>query len=70
VHFVTADLDGGPNIAQASVKVFSTDTPETLAARVLESEHRIYPAALKRVAEGQAVLVNGAAKFFGQKKGH
>jgi phosphoribosylglycinamide formyltransferase-1 len=46
VHLVTEDLDGGPVLAQAKVKVRERDTPETLAVRVLEEEHRLYPAAL------------------------
>jgi phosphoribosylglycinamide formyltransferase-1 len=54
VHFVVPDLDSGPIIEQASVPVLAGDTPEQLAARVLEVEHRIYPLALKRLAEGCA----------------
>jgi len=54
VHFVVPELDSGPIIAQESVPVLSGDTPETLAARVLAVEHRIYPLALRRVAEGLA----------------
>ena len=54
VHFVVPELDAGPIIAQESVPVLAGDTPETLAARVLEVEHRLYPLALKRVAEGSA----------------
>ena len=52
VHFVIPETDAGPIIAQESVPVLPDDTPESLAARVLEAEHRIYPLALKRVAEG------------------
>jgi phosphoribosylglycinamide formyltransferase-1 len=52
VHFVSADMDSGPIILQAEVPVLEGDTPETLAARVLEAEHRIYPQALKQVAAG------------------
>lgn len=51
VHFVSAEMDSGEIIAQAEVPVLAGDTPETLAARVLEAEHRIYPQALKQVAE-------------------
>ncbi|MBI1274727.1 phosphoribosylglycinamide formyltransferase [bacterium] len=51
VHLVTAELDSGPILAQASVPVLEGDTPETLAARVLEQEHRIYPEALKTLIE-------------------
>lgn len=52
VHEVIADLDAGPILGQAQVPVVPGDTPETLAARVLEAEHRLYPAVLRRVAEG------------------
>jgi phosphoribosylglycinamide formyltransferase-1 len=51
VHFVTPETDAGPIIAQESVPILAGDTAETLAARVLDVEHRIYPLALKRVAE-------------------
>jgi phosphoribosylglycinamide formyltransferase 1 len=54
VHFVRAEMDEGPIIAQAAVPVLSSDTPETLAARILKAEHRVYPAALRLVAAGQA----------------
>ena len=54
VHFVSPEMDSGPIIAQAEVPVIDGDTPETLAARVLEAEHRIYPQALRQVAEGRA----------------
>lgn len=53
VHFVRAEMDAGPIIAQAAVPVFSSDTAETLAARILEVEHRVYPAALRLVAAGE-----------------
>ncbi|MEM9850809.1 MAG: phosphoribosylglycinamide formyltransferase [Pseudomonadota bacterium] len=46
VHRVTAELDDGPILAQARVPILSGDTPDTLAARVLKEEHRIYPQAL------------------------
>jgi phosphoribosylglycinamide formyltransferase-1 len=58
VHFVRADVDTGPIIAQAAVPVLSGDTPDSLAARVLEQEHLIYPMALRLVAEGR-VRVEG-----------
>ncbi|HET6389687.1 phosphoribosylglycinamide formyltransferase [Hyphomicrobium sp.] len=54
VHFVRAEMDEGPIIAQAAVRVLPGDDPETLAARVLQTEHRVYPAALRLVAAGQA----------------
>jgi phosphoribosylglycinamide formyltransferase 1 len=50
VHYVSAELDAGEPILQAEVPVVAGDTPETLAARVLTQEHRIYPQALERVA--------------------
>lgn len=52
VHEVTADLDDGPILGQARVPVLAGDTPETLAARVLVQEHRLYPAVLRRFAAG------------------
>ena len=54
VHFVIPETDAGPIVAQESVPVLAGDTAQTLAARVLDVEHRIYPLALKRVAEGLA----------------
>lgn len=58
VHFVRHDVDTGPIIAQARVPVLKSDTPETLAQRVLDAEHKIYPKALALVASG-AVRVEG-----------
>ncbi|WP_114967203.1 phosphoribosylglycinamide formyltransferase [Alkalilacustris brevis] len=52
VHEVTAALDDGPILGQARVPVLPGDTPETLAARVLPMEHRLYPAVLERFARG------------------
>lgn len=52
VHEVTPELDAGPILGQGRVPVCAGDTPQTLAARVLEMEHRLYPAVLRRVAEG------------------
>jgi formyltetrahydrofolate-dependent phosphoribosylglycinamide formyltransferase len=54
VHFVTAGLDDGPPILTARVPVLPGDTAESLAARVLVEEHRIYPAALAMAARGEA----------------
>lgn len=54
VHFVRADMDAGPIIAQAAVPVHPQDDPDALGARVLEAEHRLYPLALRLVAEGKA----------------
>jgi phosphoribosylglycinamide formyltransferase-1 len=53
VHFVAPDVDAGPIVAQDSIAVRESDTEETLAKRVLEVEHRIYPRALRAVAEGR-----------------
>ncbi len=63
VHFIVPALDSGPIIAQAAVPVLAGDTPETLAARILVEEHRIYPEALRLVAEGRVMLENGKAVF-------
>jgi phosphoribosylglycinamide formyltransferase 1 len=52
VHLVTPDLDGGPIVLQAAVPVREDDTPETLAARILIEEHRIYPDAVRIVLQG------------------
>ena len=52
-HFVVPELDSGPIILQEKVPVLAGDTEQTLAARVLEAEHRIYPAALRLLAEGK-----------------
>ena len=52
VHLVTAELDGGPIVLQASVPVRDDDTPETLAARILIEEHRIYPEAARIMLAG------------------
>jgi phosphoribosylglycinamide formyltransferase-1 len=64
VHFVVAAIDEGPIIAQAAIAVLDSDTPESLAARVLAQEHAIYPAALARVAEGR-LCVQGNRVFCG-----
>jgi len=56
VHFVTAELDGGPVVLQARVPVLPDDTPECLAARVLAQEHRLYPLAVRWFAEGRLRL--------------
>ena len=54
VHLVTQTMDEGPILAQAAVPVLPGDTPDTLAARVLAQEHRLYPAALAAFASGRA----------------
>jgi phosphoribosylglycinamide formyltransferase-1 len=58
VHFVRAEVDSGPIIAQAAVPVLLSDTPATLADRVLAAEHHIYPLALALVARGRTVVVD------------
>lgn len=58
VHFVVPEMDSGPIIMQGAVAVRADDTEETLAARVIEVEHRIYPQALKFVAEGRVTVKN------------
>jgi phosphoribosylglycinamide formyltransferase-1 len=65
VHFVTPELDSGPVIIQARVPVFPGDDPETLAARVLEQEHRIYPKAIRWFAEGRVRMDNDNVMFDG-----
>jgi phosphoribosylglycinamide formyltransferase-1 len=62
VHFVTEEVDAGPIIAQAAVPVLDGDTVETLAARILEQEHRLLPAAIRLVLSGQ-VRVEGRRVF-------
>jgi phosphoribosylglycinamide formyltransferase-1 len=59
VHFVVPEMDSGAIIAQGAVAVHADDTEVTLAARVLAVEHRIYPLALKLVAEGRVRVVDG-----------
>jgi phosphoribosylglycinamide formyltransferase-1 len=63
VHFVVPELDAGAIIAQAAVPVEIGDTPESLAIRVLAEEHKLYPAALRLLAEGRVRLENGHAVF-------
>lgn len=60
VHFVSAEVDGGPIIGQAAVPVLPGDDADTLAARILEQEHKLYPACLKMLIEGKARLTGGA----------
>ncbi|RWB19067.1 MAG: phosphoribosylglycinamide formyltransferase [Mesorhizobium sp.] len=63
VHFVTPEMDDGPIIAQAAVPVMVGDNEDTLAARVLKVEHRLYPLALGLVAEGKARMEKGHTVF-------
>jgi len=65
VHFVTPDMDDGPIIAQAAVPVMLGDDEAALSARVLKAEHRLYPMALRLVAEGKARMDEGLVAFSG-----
>jgi phosphoribosylglycinamide formyltransferase-1 len=66
VHFVTDELDGGPLVLQAIVPVHNDDNKDSLAARVLEQEHRIYPLAIGWYAEGRLRLVDSTPFFDGK----
>lgn len=63
VHFVIPKVDAGPAIGQAAVPVLGGDTPETLAARILEAEHLLYPRCLKMLCRGEVRLEGGRAVF-------
>lgn len=63
VHFVTEKLDEGPLVAQVAVPVLAGDTAESLGARVLEQEHKLYPHALRLVASGAVRMTGGRAVF-------
>jgi len=63
VHFVRPEMDAGPILLQAAVPVLAGDTPDSLAARVLEAEHVIYPKALALIASGQAWVEGEAVRF-------
>jgi phosphoribosylglycinamide formyltransferase-1 len=65
VHFVIPETDAGPILMQGAVAVRDDDTPETLAARILEIEHRIYPASLRLLAGGQIRLEGDVCKTAG-----
>lgn len=65
VHFVTEGMDEGPIVAQGAVPVLAGDTAETLAARILTVEHKLYPLALKLLAEGKVRMEDGRAVFAG-----
>lgn len=69
VHFVVPEMDSGPAIAQGALSVRDEDTAETLAARVLAIEHRIYPLALRLVAEGRVRVENGRCRIDGAREG-
>lgn len=69
VHFVTAEMDDGPIIAQAAVPVLAGDTEQTLTDRVLKAEHGLYPLALRLVCEGKARMEDGRTVFSGFQDG-
>ena len=59
VHFVRPAMDEGPILVQAAVPIAADDTPESLSARILQQEHRIYPLAVRLIAEGRARTAGG-----------
>ncbi len=63
VHFVTPEMDDGPIIAQAAVPVLADDTEDTLAARVLTAEHKLYPLAVALLADGKVSMQGGKSTF-------
>jgi phosphoribosylglycinamide formyltransferase-1 len=68
VHFVTPELDHGPIIAQAAVPVLQEDNAESLAARVLEEEHRIYPMAIQWICEAECSISGNTVSLMGAAK--
>lgn len=69
VHFVTADLDAGPIIAQAAVPVLPDDTAETLSVRILRQEHRLYPQVVRWFAERRLTVAGAQVTVAGVPKG-
>ncbi len=63
VHFVSAEVDSGPIIGQAAVPVLPGDDAEKLAARILEQEHRLYPACLRMLIDGKARLTGATVTY-------
>jgi len=63
VHFVTAELDHGPSVLQATIPVLPGDTPDLLAARLLAEEHKIYPRAVRLFIEDRLVVEDGAVRI-------
>lgn len=63
VHYVRAEMDAGPIIAQAAVPVLPGDKPENLEVRVLQSEHKLYPLAVRLIAEGKVRVENEKVVF-------
>jgi phosphoribosylglycinamide formyltransferase 1 len=68
VHLVVAEMDSGPILAQAALAVHEHDTAQTLAARVRRLEHRIYPLALKLLAEGRVRIKDGRGVIAGPSR--
>src|SRR5260370_32574918 len=68
VHFVIPETDAGPVLMQGAVAVCDDDTPETLAERILEIEHRIYPEALRLLASGRVRLDGDICKTAGSAR--
>jgi phosphoribosylglycinamide formyltransferase 1 len=67
VHFVDENLDAGPIVLQACVQIEDSDTPETLAARILREEHRIYAEAVRIVLEGRFRIEGRRVLILGEK---
>lgn len=65
VHFVRSEMDAGPIIVQAAVPVAVDDDTDSLAERVLDAEHRIYPLALRLIAEGRVTVMNDVVRIEG-----
>jgi phosphoribosylglycinamide formyltransferase-1 len=63
VHFLSAEMDAGPIIAQATTPIMPEDTADTLAARVLDSEHEIYRRAIRWIAEGRVKIMDGRVQI-------
>jgi phosphoribosylglycinamide formyltransferase-1 len=68
VHFVIPETDAGPIVAQGAVAVHDDDTPESLGARVLAVEHRVYPLALRLLAEDRIRLADGRSRIDGARE--
>jgi phosphoribosylglycinamide formyltransferase 1 len=65
VHFVRPEIDSGPIVAQAVVPVLRGDDPASLAARILEAEHRLYPLSLRLIGEGRVRVESGRVVIIG-----
>ena len=66
VHFVSQEMDAGPIIGQAATPVLPGDTVETLSARILEQEHKLYPACLRLIIDGQARISGAVVQYDAQ----